>query len=47
MPGFAARIVEVFESQSGTLVAKRATSASSLVDACGDLSLGVSVFAVL
>ena len=38
MPGFAARIVEAFESRSGTLV-RRAVIVSSLVSACGDLSL--------
>ena len=40
MPGFAARIVEVFESRSCTLVARRTSSVSSLVGACGDLSSG-------
>ena len=39
MPGFAARIVEAFESRSGTL-ARRAVIVSLLVmSACGDLSL--------
>ena len=32
LPGFAARIVEVFESRSGTLMVRRVTSVSSLVD---------------
>ena len=37
MSGFAAaRIVEMFESRSGTLVVRRVTSVSSLVDACGN-----------
>ena len=36
MPCFAARVVEVLESRSGTLVVRRVTSVSPLVDACVD-----------
>ena len=39
MPGFAARIVEAFESRYYGTLARRAVIVSSLVSACGDLSL--------